>query len=171
LRELFDILVGDFARSIQNEVRASAKDGAMLFAATLLLVCGFVALMFAAYVFLLRFMEPVFAALIIAALFVIAAALLLVAIKTRAAHGKPPQIGDPDIGDPGDPGDLGGLEDMARSYMRRHGKQATLLSLLAGVVVGSSPEVRRTLASALDMALSDRKERKERKDRDDRRRR
>jgi 4-amino-4-deoxy-L-arabinose transferase-like glycosyltransferase len=158
LRDLFGILAGDVAQEIKNRIQASAKDVAMLLAATLLLVCGFVVFMFAAYLFLLRYMAPVYAALIIGGLFVLAAALLVLAVKTRVAHDAPEAgNGGPAAGRD----DLGRIEAVAREYVRRNAKQATFMSLLAGVVVGSSPDVRRTLMRGLDMALAERQARKD----------
>jgi len=153
LRDLFNILAGDVAQEVKNRIQASAKDVAMLLAATLLLVCGFMVFMYAAFLFLLHYMAPLYAALIIGALFVVAAALLVLAVKTRAAHDRPEEE---DGGTPLGRDDLSRLEGVARDYVRRNAKQATFMSLLAGVVVGSSPEVRRTLMRGLDMALAER---------------
>jgi 4-amino-4-deoxy-L-arabinose transferase-like glycosyltransferase len=157
LRDLFSILAGDVAQEIKNRVQASAKDVAMLLAATLLLVCGFVVFMFAAYLFLLRYMVPVYAALIIGGFFVLAAALLVLAVKTRVAHDTPE---NDDASQNSGRDDLARIEAVARDYVRRNAKQSTFMSLVAGVVVGSSPEVRRTLMRGLDMALAERQARK-----------
>jgi hypothetical protein len=102
-------------------------------------------------------MVPVYAALIIGGFFVLAAALLVLAVKTRVAHDTPE---NDDASQNSGRDDLARIEAVARDYVRRNAKQSTFMSLVAGVVVGSSPEVRRTLMRGLDMALAERQARK-----------
>lgn len=140
-------LVSLFSDLIEAQVveraQQGAKSAAFLFAATLLFVCGFVALMAAAFALLLRYMAPSLAALVIAALFLIAGGiLLLIVLRKKPSKPRAPRSA------------AGALEDRAFSYVQENAVSASLLALLAGTAVGANPELKRLLLTAIDRILT-----------------
>ena len=145
---LFKIVTDKVEAEIAKRMRAGARSAALLLAATILLVAGFIVLMYAAYLLLLMYMPAQYAALIIAGAFLLVGLILLAAIsrppseaKSEKAAPKLPPKADPSADD---------LEAALKDYVRANSKQATLIALIAGAIVGYSPEIRRGLIQVLE---------------------
>lgn len=133
-----------FGDLLQDRTRALAERGlrkaALLVAATIILVAGFVMVMAAAYLALVPLASPPIAALVVALGFAIVGGFLLWLARTEGdtrSQGKP------------EPHDFSGLERQFGGFIKENPKSALLWAVIAGVAVGVSPELRRTLLALL----------------------
>lgn len=146
---LFKFLADRAEAEVNRRVRAGARSVALLLAATLFLVAGFIVLMYAAYLLLSMYMAAQYAALIIAGLFLLAG-LILLAVMGKSSGPPAGSGGKPSASSRKTDPSEDALEAALRDYVRANSKQATVVALLAGIVVGYSPEIRRSLIKFLE---------------------
>lgn len=159
MREIFDILAAAAQARVQRVAEEGAKKIALVLAGAFILVCGFVALMVAAYFALAPIASRQGAALIIGAGFLVIGMIVLWLArpkKSSSRSGGGRQSGPkPESLDEEAVMTAKVLEKEAARLLTDHSKTAVLIALLAGTAVGASPELRKALARLLERRSRD----------------
>lgn len=153
MREIIDIALAAAQARVQRIAEAGAKKAALILAGVFLLLCGFVAVMVAAYFALAPVISREGAALLIGGAFLLVGLIVLLAARPKGPKGgtsSGQKKANPDSLDEEALMTAKLLEKEAANLLSGHAKTAVLIALLAGTAVGASPELRKALASQLE---------------------